>query len=163
MKANLNILKLNAFSLILIGCCGAFAQEPRVGVDQLGWLKGCWGSDRNGREISEHWMKPAGRTMLGMSRTVGKGKTIEFEFIQIREEENGDILFVAKPSAQAEAAFKLVRSGRHEVVFENLKHDFPQRIIYRLESDGSLFARIEGESGGKQRSINYQMKRAPCE
>ena len=36
---------------------------------------------------------------------------------------------------------------RQTVIFENLEHDFPQRIIYRREGD-RLIARIEGEVNG---------------
>jgi hypothetical protein len=35
-----------------------------------------------------------------------------------------------------------------KVVFENLEHDFPQRIIYSRSGD-TLTARIEDESGEK--------------
>ena len=34
------------------------------------------------------------------------------------------------------------------VVFENLGHDFPQRIVYRRDVD-RLTARIEGEADGQ--------------
>lgn len=60
-------------------------------------------------------------------------------------------------------AFKLVRNGPREAVFENPEHDFPQRIIYRLESDGALFARIEGVVSGKEKGRNFPMKRGACE
>lgn len=68
----------------------------------------------------------------------------------------------ARPSGQPEASFKLVKAENKEIVFENLQHDFPQRIIYRLQPDGSLFARIEGTSRGKARGSDYRMKRAQC-
>jgi hypothetical protein len=101
--------------------------------------------------------------MLGMSRTIVSGKTREFEFIQIRQQENGDIFYVALPSGQNETWFKLVKMGEKEAVFENPEHDFPQRIIYRLENDGSLHARIEGMSKGQLKGIDFPMKRAKCE
>jgi len=90
--------------------------------------------------------------MFGISRTVADGKTMEFEFMQIRQEPGGGILFIAKPSGQPEATFKLIKGGDREVIFENPQHDFPQRVIYRLQSDGSLLGRIEGVSKGKEKS-----------
>ena len=139
------------------------AQTKKPTLDDLAWLAGCWESNRNGREINEQWMKPSGRTMLGMGRTVANGKTVEYEFVQIRAEQDGEIYYVAKPSGQTEASFKLIKLQNREAVFENLEHDFPQRIIYRLEPDGSLFARVEGMSKGKLRGIDYPMKRGRCE
>lgn len=149
------------FLLLLARACFGFSQAGKVTVDDLGWLAGCWASG-GGREISEQWMRPAGRMMLGMSRTVAGGETVEFEFIQIRETEGGGISFIAKPSGQESAAFRLVKSGRREAVFENLDHDFPQRIIYRLGDDGTLLARIEGLSKGRERAVDYPLKRTSC-
>ena len=36
-----------------------------------------------------------------------------------------------------------------EAVFENLTHDYPQRVIYRTGRDGKLTARIEDATGNK--------------
>jgi len=108
-------------------------------------------------------MKPGGGIMLGMARTVSQGKAAEFEFTQIREDKDGAIYYVAKPSGQAETSFKLVKLQNKEAVFENPQHDFPQRIIYRLEAGGSLFARVEATEKGQTRGIDYPYKRAKCE
>lgn len=101
--------------------------------------------------------------MLGISRTVAEGKTLEFEFMQIREETNGEILFIAKPSGQPEAMFRLIKGSSREVIFENPRHDFPQRVIYRRQSDGSLLGRIEGVSKRKERAVDFPMKRVSCD
>jgi hypothetical protein len=156
--------KLCKILLLLFVCTGvAGAQEPKFSVNDLGWMGGCWEASFKGRDITEQWMKPAGQTMLGMGRTVTGGKTVEYEFMQIREDKDGSIYYVAKPSGQAEAAFKLIKLKDREAVFENLEHDFPQRVIYRLQSDGSLFARIEGVSKGQPRGFDYPLKRARCD
>ncbi len=139
------------------------AQTETFSVDDLAWLKGCWASTNGRVEINEQWMAPAGQIMLGMGRTVVGNATVEFEFLQIKTEANGEISYVARPSNQLEASFKLVKLRGQEAVFENPDHDFPQRIIYRLESDGSLIARIEGVDKGKERGVNYPMKRAFCD
>jgi hypothetical protein len=149
-------------ALLFVFSFEVYAQAPRTTLNDLAWLGGCWESNRNGREINEQWMKPAGQIMLGMGRTVAKGKTVEYEFVQIREDSDGSIYYVAKPSGQSEASFKLIKYQNHEATFENPEHDFPQRVIYRLEPDGSLFARVEGTSKGKARGFDYPMKRGQC-
>lgn len=133
-------------------------------VDSLSWMAGCWELNVPQRQmtIAEHWMKPSGGTLIGMSRTVRGGKTVEFEFIRIVTTDSG-IDYIAKPSSnKEETAFKLVKSSAAEAVFENLAHDFPQRIIYRSQPDG-LFARIEGTQNGKVNGMDIPMKRAKCE
>ena len=99
--------------------------------------------------------------MLGMSRTVVGDKATEFEFLQIRQQ-GPDVFYVAKPSGQAEASFKLIRHSDREAIFENSQHDFPQRIIYRLQHDGGLAARIEGKMNGADSGIDFPMKRVAC-
>ena len=145
----------------ILAAAPAGAQKPSV--NELTWLAGCWSGGRAGREVTEQWMKPSGGTMFGMSRTVAGGKTVAYEFMQIRQDEAGGIAFVAKPSGQPEAAFGLVKAAPGELVFENPSHDFPQRIIYRLERDGSLAARIEGTVSGRSKAIDFPMKRERCD
>jgi len=130
-------------------------------VDRLSWISGCWEGRTGNRVTVEHWMKPDGGLMMGMSRTVVAGKASEFEFLQIRQQ-GTDVVYIAKPSGQAEASFRLAHSSDREAVFENPAHDFPQRIIYRLQADSSLLARIEGLANGVEKGIDYPMKRAQC-
>ena len=146
---------LLAFGLVVLASIGQTSDLSR-----LDWLAGCW---LGAGGVEEHWMKPAGGTMLGMSRTVRQEKTAAFEFLRIHRDVNGDIHFVARPSGQPEASFKLLKMSEREVIFENPAHDFPQRIIYPLAPDGSLFARIEGVRNGKEAGVDFPMKRAQCQ
>ena len=132
--------------------------EAKPSLTAISWLAGVWTSDERGRQITEQWMSPAGGTMLGMSRTVSQGRTVEYEFILLRVETSGEINYVAKPSGQKEAAFKLIRASTTEAVFENPEHDFPQRISYTLR-DGGLTAAIEGTKNGKARRVEFNYQR----
>ncbi len=128
-------------------------------VEDLGWLAGRWKLEKGGRVVEEAWMPPAGGTMLGIGRTVKDGQLREFEFLRLRTDATGDIFYVSLPSGQATAEFKLVRLEGRSVLFENKAHDFPQRISYTLNADGSLLAYIEGESGGKTKRIEFPYRR----
>jgi hypothetical protein len=129
----------------------------------LTWLAGCWASEGGEPGSGEQWMPPAGGTLLGTSRTVTKGRTVAHEFMQIREHEPGRLAFIANPSGQAQATFPVKSLGAREVVFENPTHDFPQRVIYRLDEAGVLRARIEGTIDGKPRAEDFPMRRVRCE
>ena len=135
--------------------------QPRAAVADLAWLSGCWELTRAGRHVVEQWMPPEGGTLIGMSRTVAGGKTTEYEFLMIRET-TGGVEYVARPSGQTEATFTSVRASADEVVFENLQHDFPNRVIYRRVGDGDLLAAIEGTRGGRTQRIEFPYKRATC-
>ena len=136
--------------------------QEKLSVEKFSWLAGCWDGSNAKKENLEQWMKPSGGMMLGMSRTVKGGKVIEFEFMRIHQEPDGDIMYTADPSGQKEASFKLISTDPHELVFENKEHDFPQRIAYRLEKDGSLKAWIEGKSEAKDLKIEFPMKKVGC-
>ncbi len=154
----LPIVARGGLALALAG--GPPAQEASS-IGRLAWLAGCWESVRGERRIEEHWMRPRGGTMLGMSRTVIGDRTIEFEHMQIREQE-GRLVFTAKPSGQQEASFDSLSLTASEVVFENAAHDFPQRVMYRRLADGSLQARIEGKRAGTLQGVDFPMRPAVC-
>jgi hypothetical protein len=153
-----------ALAAALLGLAAPRAQAapPATGADSLRWLSGCWQFERDGRRVREQWMPPDGGALLGMSRTVKDGAVLEFEFVRI-ETRDGVLHYVAKPSGQAEAAFALARSGPEELLFENLQHDFPQRIGYRRQSKDALLAWVEATRNGRERRLEFPYQRVPCE
>jgi hypothetical protein len=123
-------------------------------------MTGCWTISSPARTVTEFWLPPAGGTMLGVSRTVVKEKTIEYEFLVLRSGADG-LEYVATPSRQTQTIFKATKVGRGEVVFENPAHDFPTRITYR-QADGGIVATIDGMMNGKPRAIDFKYQRGDC-
>lgn len=156
-----------AFAGSVIAQAQAVTAKPdqaKLTVAELAWMAGCWEMKDEvlGRTVLEQWMKPAGGLMLGMSRTTVKDKANAWEFMRLEERE-GKVHFVARPSQNtSDTAFALVRFGLDEAVFESPEHDFPQRVIYRRRGE-FLTGRIEGTVNGKDRSIDFPMKRLACE
>lgn len=83
-------------------------------------------------------MTPAGGVLLGMARTVMKGRLVEHEFLQLREGPGGDIFLVMDGSGRKTATFKSVTVTATEIVLVNQLEDFPQTITYTLRGDGTL-------------------------
>lgn len=129
-------------------------QLPRPEIERLAWLAGSWRMEKSGRLVEEQWMAPAGGVMLGMGRTLAKGKVVEHEFLQIRVGPGGDLFYVSMPSGQKEATYRHTLLTDKEVVFENPNHDFPQKITYTLKADGALLVVAEGpgDDGTAKRS-----------
>ena len=134
---------------------------PAGPVSSLSWLAGCWKHEESGYRRDEQWMRPDGGTMIGMSRTVAAGETVEWEHIRI-ETRDGKLAYVANPAGQAEAAFLQAELTDSSVVFEASEHDFPQRIIYQRMSPGSIHAWIEGDVDGVTRVVEFPMARTRC-
>jgi len=129
-------------------------------ADGLTWMAGCWIRMAGTTTVEEQWMAPKGGLLLGMSRTTSGGRTREYEQLKIFVV--GDtIVYGALPSRQAYSEFRTTTVRPNEVVFENLKHDFPQRIGYRAVAD-SLHAYIEGPQGATTRRIPFSYVRTPC-
>jgi hypothetical protein len=152
-----------ATASLLVSQAQAQAQAPQSAVERLSWLAGCWRSDGADAGSGEHWTPVAGGTLLGVGRSVRQGATVSHEFMQIREAADGKVVFIAQPAGKAETVFTLMAGGATEASFENPEHDFPQRVIYRLEGAGRLRARIEGMRAGVPRAMDFAYTRVACD
>lgn len=156
-----------ATALITLGLASVFstitaAQTDKPAqvfkIEDLAWMSGDWETVPGRTQIDEHWTKPAGGSMIGMSRTVAGGKTVFFEYLRI-ETRGADIYYVAHPKGRTPGTdFKLVKVNGQEAVFENPSHDFPKRIIYRKNADGALTARVEGDGTEKEKPQFFQYR-----
>ena len=147
--------------ILLLLSASARADEQRSKLDLIGWITGCWNRTEAGRELAEQWMAPRGGTMIGMSRMVGDGRTLSYEYMRI-EEDDGRLTFTAIPSGQSETSFESTKITGRMVTFENLEHDFPQRITYRWKTDSELLVILEGERNGESRSTRFWLRRMTC-
>jgi len=138
---------------------GAHPQPPTV--FDLAWLTGCWQRIDDEPGTMEMWTPPAAGTLLGASRSVRDGRTVFHEFLMIRETDDG-LEYVALPGGRDETVFEMTRLASGEIAFANPGHDFPQRIIYRLDGEDRLLARIEGDTPGGPRAIDFPMRRVDC-
>ena len=139
----------------------ASAAGPAARVTQVGWLAGCWEQASGARLVEEQWTRPRGGLMLGLGRTVRGDTLVEYEQTRIFERA-GRLVFGANPSGQASAEFESIEVSDSSVTFENLGHDFPQRVMYRRRGADSLIARVEGLRGGKLRGADFPYARVAC-
>jgi len=125
-----------------------------TGLTPLAFLAGGWRTANGPVTVEEHWTSPEAGSMLGCGRMMRDGETVLFEFLRI--EQNGDeVVYHASPLGRAATPFHLAHAEPGLVVFENLEHDFPQRIVYRLRDDGVLHARTESEDGERGSDFVY--------
>lgn len=165
------LVPLLAFGLLVPACAQDGAARPTsvplldasVSVERVSWLGGCWARDRAEPGSGEHWMPLAGGSLLGVSRSVRRGQTVGHEFMQIRRRADGAVAFIAQLPGQPETAFRLRPGPPHEAVFENLQHDFPQRVIYRRVDGGRMQARIEGKRQGSPAAVDFAFTRSACD
>jgi hypothetical protein len=130
-------------------------------IDGLAFMRGCWAFDSRQGHTEEHWTGPSGGTMLGISRTVAQGKTVFTEYSQIREDAGSIAMQVQLGLAQKSTTFRLTSLTATEAIFTS-DLEFPHRLIYRIEKDGSLFARTEGVRNGQPVSEDFPYKKSEC-
>jgi hypothetical protein len=154
---------IGVVGVLVLSALSVVGQNKVTGIADLGGMAGCWERTDAAKKllITEQWMSPAGTSILGMGRTVKDGKTTGWEFMRIEKRDDG-LYFVSRPKENAEeTAFKLIRSTLGELVFENKEHDFPQRVIYKLQGE-KMTGRIEGTMNGKERGIDFPYVRVKC-
>ncbi len=146
--------------LALLGFSVGVGAKP-TDLSGLAWMAGNWAGVQGGVEMEELelWQALKGNTMLGLHRDVSGGRTVSFEFLRIEAKPDG-ISYWASPGGRAATQFRLIELEGKRVVFENAKHDFPQRVIYWVSDDGALHARIEGTMNGKPAAEEWTWRRA---
>jgi hypothetical protein len=155
--------------LISFTCCTNSLQEntPQIGIKnyfdikKVSWLIGAW-QNVSGNEIStEIWEKKNDSVFAAKSFVVVNNDTVFSETISI--ERHGRSLFyipTVKEQNHGQAIeFELVSSNEGQLVFENLKHDFPQKITYNKITKDSILAEISGIEEGKLKNILFPFKR----
>ncbi len=158
------ILSATCSAVLLAMTLPTFAADGplQAKIEDLAWLTGCWASTTGEPGSGEQWSAPAGGSMLGTGRTIKDSKTVAYEFLVIHETSDGGVVYIASPNGEGKTAFGLVFLEKRAAIFENPNHDFPQRLIYKLEQDGTLSARIEGKVKDEQRGVGFAMKKVSC-
>ena len=128
--------------------------EVKANLKDFNWLVGRWHTKSAGELFEEHWMSPAGDMMLGMGREVKADKLSFFEYLRIEARADG-IYYVAQPFGKAQTDFKLTTNNDSLSVFENPTHDFPKRIEYKRQKDGSVAVRGSGEENDREKTFEF--------
>lgn len=135
----------------------ALPTPAKATIADLAWLAGNWVGTRGSSgttSIEERWSPPLGGAMLATSRTVSKGKLSAFEYLRIVERDGG-LVYIAQPGGNPPTEFVLTELTPSRAVFENPRHDSPQRIVYELSGD-SLSASIGFMKGGRPQRFEFK-------
>ena len=139
---------------VALSGASALAAEPAA---DLTWMAGSWLYVDGAKTVRETWSAPVDGALGGVGQTSEAGKPASFEFMTITPEPAG-VTFTAYVKGQPATPFVLKSGPAGEATFENLAHDFPQRIIYRKCGD-DLCARIEGMMDGRLEGMAWRYRR----
>lgn len=152
------IIAIFILLLVFISCQNSNKNDK---IKLSDWLIGKWENKSESGNLEETWTKVNDSTFQGKSYYIKGKDTLHFESIVLQQ--NGEELFY-NPTVKGQnndkpVTFKLTIITDKQLVFENLKHDYPQKIIYNLITKDSLVAKISGIQQGKPSSDNYSMKK----
>ncbi len=136
----------------------ALPTPAKATMDGLAWLAGAWVGTKGAAALEERWSPAAGGAMLAVSRTVSRGRMTAFEYLRIVERDGG-LVYIAQPGGRAATEFVLTALSATRAVFENPRHDSPQRIVYEVSPDGHLSASIGYMKGGTPQRFEFARER----
>jgi len=137
------------------------AIAPSRAPSSVAWLSGCWESSNGTWLIEERWSPARGGVMLETGRTTNGDSLVEYEFVVLHL--SPSLAYEAHPSGQTPTTFPVQQATDSSLIFENLKHDFPQRVAYQRRGGDSLLAWIEGPAGGQIKRFEFHYHRVSCE
>ncbi|NOT07513.1 MAG: hypothetical protein HOP28_04820 [Gemmatimonadales bacterium] len=138
----------------------AATRQPLKIDPKLKFIAGCWRGTLDGGEtfIEENWSTPSENLYLATTRYLTKkDRATGFEFTRIEATDSG-VAFIASSNGEPPNTYMLKTLVDEYVLFENPKATFPQRIMYRMSSDGWLIPRNEGQGP----SLEVRLQRVMC-
>ncbi len=124
-------------------------------------LPGVWEMNTGKVKVVEIWQIESQQKLSGKSFIIRDTDSTLSETITI-ERVKGKLNYipvVRNHNKSYAIYFRLLPKPLGAFIFENKKHDFPQRIIYRFITDDSLHARIEGKVKRKFKSGDFYYSR----
>ncbi len=124
------------------------------------WLLGEWEKSDSLGILKEIWISKDDSTFVGQSYYIqNKKDTLHNEQIELIQD--GEHLIysatIKGENNDASVPFQMTKDQDSLLVFENPKHDYPQKIQYKLEKNGSIVATVSGKQNGKSNSESYPM------
>ncbi len=158
-------MKYKISALIIIGCliaCKNVSTEKNFDqLEKMHWLVGEWKNSTSEMDFTEIWKKETDSSYRAESFIVATKDTVFFEHVLL-EETNDSLFYRAynrKEKLSQAISFYATKIDSNLTVFENPKHDYPNKIIYNKINNDSIVATIEGVKNGQPLSEKFPMKR----
>jgi hypothetical protein len=165
---SINYLSLVSIIFSCINCSDSLTEKVKEQnainyseIKKANWLIGSWQNISENEISTEIWEKKNDSLFTAKSFVIVKHDTVFEETISV-EQKGNTVYYIPKVKDQnggKAVEFLLAASNEDQLVFENLKHDFPQKISYTKIAHDSILAEISGIEEGKQKSILFPFTR----
>ncbi|WP_396155108.1 DUF6265 family protein [Flavobacterium macrobrachii] len=131
-------------------------------LEKMSWLVGEWENKMPDGILTETWTKANDSTFTGKTLFIRDKDTLHSEEIVLTQK-GETLLYIPTVKGQNDnkpVEFKITESKiENEFAFENPKHDYPQKIVYKKVNETNLVTTISGKQQGKSSSESYPMKK----
>jgi len=147
---------------VLFLSCQPSSDKKFEQLEKMNWLVGQWENKMPEGVLTETWTKDNDSTFSGTTYFImNKKDTVHSETI-ILKQVNDELVY--RPTVKGQnndepVDFILSSESENSFSFENPKHDYPQKIVYKKVNETKLVATISGLQQGKQSSESYQMNK----
>jgi hypothetical protein len=147
--------------LLAIVSCKNSESNEKDKIKSANWLLGKWETKTADGTLSENWKQLNDSTFQGESFFIKNKDTLHFETIKLQQKRE-ELFYYATVKGQDNdkpVPFKMTIATEKQLVFENPKHDYPQKINYNQIKKDSMIAEISGVQLGKPTSEKFGMKK----
>jgi hypothetical protein len=163
-KINFSIIAILLFSII---SCNKYDANGNIikdyeELEKANWMLGEWEKTDSLGTLKEIWERLDDSTFIGLSYYIQNEKdTLHNEQVEMMQD--GEHLIytttIKGENNDSPIPFQMTTDEDSLLVFENPKHNFPQKIEYKLAKNNVLTAKISGKLKGKATSQSYPLKR----
>lgn len=148
------------FIILIFASCQKSKEVSKIVVAD--WLLGNWENKSDNGHLLENWKKVNDSLYDGESYFIKGKDTLHFEKIQMKQKGEA-LLYIATVKGQNNdkpVTFLHNDTIQKLLIFENPKHDFPQKIVYSQITKDSIVIEISGIQQGKPSSERFSMKKS---
>lgn len=131
-------------------------------IKKASWLVGKWQNQTDSTQLVETWDFENDSTLIGTSYFIqNKKDTLHNESMALYEDKK---LLIYSATIIGEnnnepVDFQKTIENENELIFENPKHDYPQKIGYRKINDTDLQISVSGKVKSKNEKSIYKLKK----
>lgn len=147
--------------LLVMASCKKEVTVEKDKIKSADWLIGNWENKNPDGVLTENWQKLNDSTFSAASYFLKGKDTLHIETI-ILAQKGETLTYFATVKGQNDnqpVAFSSTLESDKQLVFENPKHDYPQKIMYTKGENNTLTAEISGQLEGKLTTERFIMQK----
>ncbi|MES2241084.1 MAG: DUF6265 family protein [Bacteroidota bacterium] len=145
--------------LLVAAACQKNGSIEKDQIKKADWLIGNWEYKTNIGTLYENWQKINDSTFKAQSLFIKDKDSIHNETILLQQkaETLSYSTTIKGQNDDKPIHFKLISENENELVFQNLKNDYPQKITYKKGANNKLTTQISGMQLGKPSTEKYTL------